>query len=61
MSSLSGLLSHLGLPMSDRTLPFRAAMVVTYILDSAGYFWNIFRLRHFDVKGSRLASGSGSQ
>jgi hypothetical protein len=41
--------------------PFRAAMVVTYILDSAGYFWNIFRLRHFDVQGSRLASGSGSQ
>jgi len=41
--------------------PFRAAMVVTYILDSTGYFWNIFRLRHFDVQGSRLASGSGSQ
>jgi hypothetical protein len=36
--------------------PFRAASVVTYTLDSAGYFCSIFRLRHVDVRGSRLAS-----
>jgi len=41
--------------------PFKAAMVVTYTLDSTGYFWNIFRSRLFDVQGSRLASGPGSQ
>jgi len=41
--------------------PFKAAVVVAYTLDSAGYFWNIFRLRYFDVQGSRLASGPGSK
>jgi hypothetical protein len=41
--------------------PFRAASVVTYTLDSAAYFCSIFRLRHVDVQGSRLASEPGSR
>jgi hypothetical protein len=41
--------------------PIRAAAVVTYILDFAGYFCSIFRLRHADVQGSRLASEAGSR
>jgi hypothetical protein len=41
--------------------PFRAASVVTYTLNSAAYFCGIFRLRHVDVQGSRLASEPGSR
>jgi hypothetical protein len=40
--------------------PFKAAIVVTHTLDSASYFWNVFRLRHVDVKGSRLSAGPQS-
>jgi hypothetical protein len=36
--------------------PFRAARVLTYTLNFAGYFCSIFRLRHIHVRGSRLAS-----
>jgi hypothetical protein len=36
--------------------PFKASIMITYIINSAEYFSSIFRLRHFDVQDSQLAS-----
>jgi hypothetical protein len=37
--------------------PFKASIMITYIINSAEYFSNIFRVRHFDVQDSQLTSG----
>lgn len=41
--------------------PFKASIMITYIINSAEYFLRIFRVRHFDVQDSQLTSGPSLQ
>lgn len=41
--------------------PFKASILITYIINSAEYFSSIFRVRYFDVQDSQLTSGPSLQ